>query len=56
MNTIVYIVLYYNRFIILCTQIIFKKTENKENTLNLRVQYLEKCSSTAQQLAYRVWH
>ena len=30
-----------------------KQTKNKENTLNLTVQYLEKYSSTVQQLAYR---
>ena len=52
-------VLFCNRFIILFTQIIHKKqinTKNKENIFNLTVQYLEKYSSTVQQLAYRGWH
>ena len=51
-------VLYYHRFIILFTQIIHKKQthiKNKENIFNLTVQYLEKYSSTVQQLAYRGW-
>ena len=43
----------------LFTQVIHKKqtnTKNKENILNLTVQYLEKYSSIVQQLAYRGWH
>ena len=58
-NTISYILLYCNRFIILFTQIIHKKqtnAKNKENILNLTAQYLEKYSSTVQQLAYKGWH
>ena len=57
-NTIGYIVLCYNRFIILFTQIIHKKQtqKNKENIFNLTVQYIEKYSSTVQQLVYRGWH
>ena len=30
--------------------------KNKENILNLIVQYLEKYYSSEQQLAYRGWH
>ena len=33
-----------------------KHTQNKENVLNLTVQYLEAYSSTAQQLAHSGWH
>ena len=40
----------------LFTQIIRYKTKNKENIFNLTVQDLEKCSSTAQQLAHRGGH
>ena len=53
-----YIVLYCNRLIILFTQILHKnkQTKNKENIFNFTVQYLEKCCSTIQQLAYKGWH
>ena len=33
-----------------------KQTKNKENISNLTVEYLEKYSSTVQQLAYRGWY
>ena len=56
-NTIGYTVLYCNKFITLFTQIIHKnKQTEKLNIFNLTVQYLEKFSSTVQQLAYRGWH
>ena len=50
-NTTGYIVMYYNRFIILYTQIILKNKHKKENIFNCIVQYLEKYNSTIQQLA-----
>ena len=40
----------------LIKQIIHKKHKNKDSIFNLSVQYLEKYSSTAQQLAHRGWH
>ena len=40
------------RFIILSTQMKNKHTQNKDNIFNLTVQYLEKYSSTVQQLAH----
>ena len=57
-NIISYIVLFCNRFKILFTQIIHKKQtqKNKESIFCLIVQYLEKYSSTVQQLVYRGWH
>ena len=49
--------LYCNRFIILFTQIIHKKqTQTKTSIFNITVQYLEKYSSTVQQVAFRGWH
>ena len=45
--------LYCNRLIVFLTQIIYKK---QKTCFNLAVQELEKCSSTAQQLALRGWH
>ena len=38
-----------------CSEKKKKNIKNKENIFNLTVQYLEKYSSTIQQLAYRGW-
>ena len=51
-NTIDYIALYCNRFLILFIQII----QTQEDAFSLTAQYLEKYSSQVQQLAHRGWH
>ena len=51
------IVLYYNRFIILFTQIIhIKQLNRKMKHFHLTIQCLEKYTRPVQQLAYRGWH
>lgn len=56
-NTTGYIVLYCNSSCYTFhTNNIFKEHKSKENHFNLTVQYLEKCNSTVQQLAYKDRH
>ena len=47
---------YCNRFALLFTQIIHKKTNTHTKMFNLIIQHLEKYHSTVQQLAFRGWH
>lgn len=42
-------------FLILFTQIIRKNNIKNKNILNLKIQHLDKYSSTVQQMAYRGW-